>query len=207
MALSEKQKQKKLLKKKQKRTAAVKTSKTVSQRIGAADYAGYPVHECFMVERLFEDGIGEISLARKLPDGNLAVSLFLVDVFCLGVKNAFFALLPALDYENLKSSLLERGDQLETIEPECAKKLVEGAAAYAKNLGFNPNPDYKSAAALFGSIEASACETAYAYGKDNKPLYIRGPDESLSQAKRIVNALHNKCGEGGFDFHLELDGF
>jgi len=43
------------------------------------------------------------------------------------------------------------------------------------------------------------------YGSDGKPFYIRGPKESVSQAKRIVDQLQRKCGEGNFEYLIAVD--
>ncbi len=90
MAISDKQKQKKLLKKKQKRASVVKAVQTWGNKTSAISCAAYPLHECVVPANLFEIGIGEIFMSRRLPDGNLGISAFIVDIFCLGVKNEFF---------------------------------------------------------------------------------------------------------------------
>jgi len=205
MAISDKQKQKKLLKKKQKRAAVVKAVKAWGNNISALSCAGYPLHECVVPTNLFEIGLGEIFISRRLPDGNLGVSAFIVDVFCLGVKNAFFRVLSEDDYDDMKQAIVHSGRNLEHIHQSCAKKLLQGAVEYAKILGFSSHSDYKKAAPLFGNIDASVCPVHYDYGKDGKPFYIRGPHESISEAKNIVNKLHVKCGEGGFDFLIQMD--
>ena len=205
MAISDKQKQQKLLKKKQKRAAVVKAAKAWGSNVSALSCAGYPLHECVIQTNLFELGIGEIFITRRLPDGNLGVSAFLVDVFCLGVKNAFFRVIAEDEYDDMKKSIVHSNRNLERIHQSCAKKLLQGSVEYAKNLGFSAHSDYKKAVPLFGNIDASVCPVHYDYGKDGKPYYIRGPHESISEAKKIVNKLHDKCGEGGFDFMIQLD--
>jgi hypothetical protein len=205
MAISDKQKQKKLLKKKQKRAAVVKAVKAWGNNISALSCAGYPLYECLVSADLFEIGLGETFISRRLPDGNLGVSAFIVDVYCLGVKNAFFRVISEDDYDGIKQSIAHRGRNLGHIHQSCAKKLLQGAVEYAKNLGFSSHSDYKKAAPLFGNIDASACPVHYDYGKDGKPFYIRGPNESISEANKIVNKLNDKCGEGGFDYLVELD--
>jgi hypothetical protein len=49
---------------------------------------GRVIH-CVMPSGLFEIGIGHIIVARALPSGQLGCAWFLVDVFCLGVKDVF----------------------------------------------------------------------------------------------------------------------
>src|SRR5947209_19536193 len=60
-----------------------------------------PIHECLVPEGLFGMGIGEVLFGRKLPNGDVAASLFLLDVYCLGVKNAFFRVFSEYDYRTL----------------------------------------------------------------------------------------------------------
>jgi hypothetical protein len=205
MTISDKQKQQKLLKKKQKRAAVVKAAKAWGSNVSALSCAGYPLHECVVQTNLFELGLGEVFVTRRLPDGKLGVSVFLVDVFCLGVKNAFFRVVAEDEYDSMKQSIVRSGRNLERIHQSCAKKLLQGAVEYAKNLGFSAHPDYKKAAPLFGNSEASVCPVHYDYGKNGKPYYFRGPNESISEAKKIVNKLQDKCGEGGFEFMIQLD--
>jgi hypothetical protein len=40
----------------------------------------------------------------------------------------------------------------------------------------------------------------YVYGKEGKPYYMRGPHESMNDAKNIIEKLGKKCGELGFDY-------
>jgi hypothetical protein len=122
-------------------------------------------NESVVANSLFELGIGEVVIARRLPNGQLAASIFIVDVFCLGVKNTFFRAASDDEYEHLKQKAMGDDRHFEPIHQSCAKKLLEGAVEYAKNLGFNSHSDYKKMAALFGSIDAAVCPVRYEYGK------------------------------------------
>lgn len=61
-------------------------------------------------------------------------AMFLVDLFCLGVKDAAFQANVGESY--LKELFEERlpEDCRERLDPACAKKLVEGALVYAESL-------------------------------------------------------------------------
>jgi hypothetical protein len=48
------------------------------------------------------------------------------------------------------------------------------------------------------SIDPTACTERFEYGHEGKPFYIRGPSESLSQARRIVDQLERRCGAENF---------
>src|SRR5438105_14567096 len=48
-----------------------------------------PVLHCWVADSLQEEGIGSVVLSRELSGGRVAVASFLVDAYCLGVKDAF----------------------------------------------------------------------------------------------------------------------
>jgi len=209
MAISAKERQKKLERKAKKKSIKMNKAKAISlSKRKAASYSTYTIHACRVPDGLFEIGIGNVIMSRRAPNGNIAVSAFLVDIFCLGIKNALFRVLSEGEYENrLKTSLMEshEGQMFKSLDPSCARKIVEGAVAYAEELGFSYHPDYKNAKNIFGDIDSSDCPIKYTYGKDGKPFYIRGPNETVEKARQIVNRLHQRRGEGGFDHVVMLD--
>ena len=172
MVLSAKQKQKKLQRKAKKRKQSLAKRPQTWSKTKASAYATFPIHECLIPEDLFETGLGNVTFARKAPGGRIALSAFVVDVFCLGVKNALFKVSDVNDYEeNFKQRLFEShaGRDFFCIDPWCARKMIEGAVAYAETLGFKPHSDYQNAKVLFGDIDPGTCPEAYVYGKEGKP--------------------------------------
>ena len=74
-------------------------------------------------------------LSRGLVGGQVAFAAFLVDRYCLGVKDAFCGFMAYAEYfEKLHERVAATGDMV-TLKPAAARKLVEGAVEYAKNLG------------------------------------------------------------------------
>src|SRR4051794_919114 len=47
----------------------------------------FPVLHSWVSESCWENGIGWALFSREFPDGRVAAALFLVDNYCLGVKN------------------------------------------------------------------------------------------------------------------------
>src|SRR5688572_24860398 len=71
----------------------------------------FPVHESLVPANLFEMGMGTLILSRKIGNGYIAVSTFLLDVFCLGVKDAMFTVITEWDYTSrLRPQLNQQGD-------------------------------------------------------------------------------------------------
>jgi hypothetical protein len=79
---------------------------------------------------------------------------------------------------------------------------VEGAVAYAEDLGFAPNPDYRIAHQIFGNIDKTECECKFEFGFNGKPVYISGPKETPGDIERILKQLERRCGPGGFEFAI-----
>jgi hypothetical protein len=213
MGGNENKRQKKLVRRKSKRKKALTHKKKVGELPGIVAIeklflhsAKEPLYQCFASAEMFDVGIGDVLISRRRRlDGLIVTSVFLVDLFCMGVKNAIFDLMPPSMYEVTLTGL-ELSVELIEIPPECARKLVEGAVAYAKDLGFSPHPDYRIACQIFGDIDSNACETGFEFGYDGKPLYVSGPHETPGDIERILNQLERRCGPGGFEYEIMEEG-
>jgi len=208
MAVDERRRQKKLEKKTAKRKAVVAAKKKAgtfgSRALMERDVthaASFPIYECLVPKMIFDLGVGNVVLARELPQGRVGASFFLVDVFCLGVKDAFFSIFSRSEYL-ARLGKMSSHESLEKIEPACARKLIEGAVAYALDLGFKPHPDYVLARRLFGDLKSDACDVHYTYGHEGKPEYISGPYESKQKSRHIIDQLTKRCGPDGFHFTI-----
>ena len=156
-----------------------------------------PVKACIVSDRLFAEGIGQLVLARTLPSGMVAASFFLLDVWCLGVKDAFFAVMTPQKFGDRKDEL-SRQQSFTDIDPSIARKLLHDAAIYAAGLGLAPSEDFAQAEAIFGDIPM-AMET-FPFGKNGKPFFISGPHDSPTRIRRILDTLAKRAGPDGFDF-------
>jgi hypothetical protein len=123
---------------------------------------------------LFEMGIGHVVIARFKASGAAEIGVFLVDVSCLGVKNAFFLKADSGEFKDQLDQLFSRYAAIE-ISAACGRKLVESSVAYAANLGFPPHRDYKKACRVLGGIDAGECETDFVFGQDGLPGAERLP--------------------------------
>lgn len=168
-----------------------RSSKDPTIRLQAAEK--WPVVQSLVGASLWDQGIGHLVLARQEPEGGLSYAVFLVDVYCLGVKNAFWRAGSPGDFKELIRRI-EKSQSLVPIAPACLVKIVEGTVEYAQSFGFPPHPDYRHAAMLLQGIDPSTCPREFTYGRDSKPFYIQGPNESFAVAKAISQRLQ---AEGG----------
>ena len=163
--------------------------------------AAAPLHACLMQQSVFESGVGMVFLSRKTGARDVALGGFLVDAYCLGVKNAMFR---ELDEEEMDEVIDEAGTTapFTSVDPSYARKLLRDAAAYAGSLGLPPHPDYATVEPLFGDVAADACNVEFEFGYEGRPLYVPGPTESPTQIRRRIDRLRRRLGDDGFDFGL-----
>lgn len=196
--------QKKLERKKQKRSekrrdlhkAQSAGLATQMQRASSAH-----IHECLMSSGIVEDGIGHVVFSRK-GDGQISAAVFLVDVYCLGVKDAFGGMMTLKDYQRFKEQLGGSGHDVAAIDAPSARRLVERAVDYARSIGFSPAADYRKVTPLFGDVNPDDGRDLCEFGRDGKPLYVAGPHDSPARARQVVNTLMRTCGPAGFDYLL-----
>ena len=165
--------------------------------------ASAPVHACLLQEGMWERGNGVVVLIRRTPGGRFALIVFLVDVFCLGVKDVLFDRHDAPEIEAFIEAM-NMTAPLRPVDPSRARKLLRDLVAWSRSLGIEPHVDYAAGDLLFGDIAADACSESFTFGSDGKPFYIPGPHDSPAKIRRQMDHLRRRLGEDGFDFMLEL---
>ena len=137
-------------------------------------------------------------VSRRERYDKLSVSGHLVDVYCLGVKDAFG---PRKMEQHRYQALLPQffaafsGERI-AAPIELVLTLVHGAVEYARRLGLQPCPDFASAALHLGPFAGPAAIT---FGEHGRPHYISGPHDD---AERVVATLSRTVGDGNFDYTI-----
>jgi len=178
----------------------------ITNQLATAQAFKAPLYECWERESLFESdgGKGTVVVTRKTPGNQILMAAFLVDVFCLGVKDAHCMLIGEREYRFRLQQLLTHQD-LVKVEPACAKKLVVDARDYAETLGFSPHRDYEFAKKILRDIQKEQCPRTFAFGRNGKPMYLAGPNDSAQFSRKVIDTLTAKLGTDGFHFLMPLD--
>lgn len=165
----------------------------------------WPLHECLLAEEWQKEGaIIQILVARRSPAGQVATGTFLVDLGCLGVKSAFASLFDTRrEYEQkLRAGMMTHQEMIKA-DLNLVAKIIREAIAYADELGFRPDPDYRDAMLVLGDADPDACDVPIPLGKDGKPFFIAGPYDNVD---RIMAKLTRKLGPDGFHFMFPVSG-
>lgn len=206
MAKSENRRQKQLARRKARRASKqreIRRGQSQGIRARLYDARHAPIRDSFMAQSIHDRGLGIVLISRDLDD-EIAFATFLVDIYCLGVKDAMARIEPRSRYREFVDRMRE-GDECNDINPATARRLVEDAVEYARNLGFSPHQDYSKAREIFGEIDPDEAEERFQMGKDGKPFYIAGPHESTHRILQIINRLRAACGTGGFHYFATVD--
>jgi len=209
MARSEARRQKKLMKKRRKdKMRRKRKSRASSDILGTRAILKareYPIYECLINSGWEEQGVASILLSRRQPDGRIVLGVYLVDIFCLGLKDTFCkADVPLSIYEGeIKPKCYSLIEPVECPIP-LAHSIIYGGIEYAEKLGFKPHKDFKLSKHILeepDKIERVKVE----FGKEGKPFYISGPRDDPQKIQRIIKQLERSVGPGNFDFLIRLE--
>ncbi len=97
-----------------------------------------PVDKCYVNSDWQEQGMAHAIVVRRRPDGKFALANYLVDTFCLGVKDAFWRTrLDDIELKEIIDNYKGRID-LEECSYATVHNLVLGAVEFAEEGGIEP---------------------------------------------------------------------
>ena len=140
-------------------------------------------------------GIALALVARAGRGHRVTVCGYLVDTFCLGVKNTIG---PERMHERdlpafVRTYFKAFPSPALTAPIELARHLVLGAVAFASELGFAPHPDFEAVREHLGGELDEPC--AITFGREGQPLYVQGPyDDPIA----ILETLRARIGADNF---------
>jgi hypothetical protein len=156
-----------------------------------------PIQHCFLTEAVFDIGIGTLVLARGVTPHHVGFSSFLIDAFCLGIKDVMFESVESEVFE-MYIDATDIGSPMVSVDPSYARKLLRDLAAWSQSIGFAPHRDFAAVERIFGDVSADASDAVFRFGRDGKPVYIPGPSESAPLIRRRIALLQKYLGDDGF---------
>ncbi len=147
-----------------------------------------------------QGGLAAVLVARDAGRGRLTLCGYLVDVYCLGVKDVIGPQrMNARQCDDFTRSFFGGFDRPPVAVPlDLAQDLVLGGVAYARTLGFEPAPDFGDVRAHLGSWDGPSVIT---FGREGRPFYIQGPYDDVD---RVMRRLERSTGAGKFHYLVSL---
>jgi len=142
------------------------------------------------------EGMVQVLIARQDRASRTTVCGYLVDVYCLGLKNTTGPLHMGADSVDDYCRLFFAAFNAPplAVPLDLAQHLVHGAIAYARALGFEPHADFAATAPYLGTPPVS---TPIQFGREGKPFYVSGPNDN---PRAIIRTLEASVGAGNYDY-------
>jgi hypothetical protein len=158
-----------------------------------------PIRHCFLTESVFEIGMGTLVLTRGGTQDHLTLGSFLIDTFCLGIKDVMFQPIEREAFE-MYMERMDAGSPMVSVDPSYARKLLRDLAAWSQSIGFAPHRDFAEVEPIFGDVSADAGDAVFRFGCDGKPRYIPGPSDTPPIIQWRIAQLQKYLGDDGFGF-------
>lgn len=186
--------------------AKKKTKKVAPKQLSPENYIRtkartLPIVEC-IVEGDWENlGLCHAVVARQHSNGNYTIGVYLLDTFCLGVKDSFYRFNCTVEeYMELREKFTANFGEFSTQDYEYTHNLIWGAVAYAADLGIAPHSSFNlTQYILEADDEQQIPIQEFEYGCAGEPTLVVS---SKSEARKYVGKLIESVGE---DFSIIID--
>lgn len=131
------------------------------------------IGRCFVNSDWQETGCAVVFVERKHKQGNSTVGVYLVDTYCLGVKDTYymFNALPSEVDEHIE--YVCESYNLKEVDYVQAHNIVYGAVAFAEDAGISPCREFDLTTSYILEEDSDDVELIeYEFGKDGKYLLI-----------------------------------
>ncbi len=161
-----------------------------------------PIGTCYATEEIPHSGIIYVVVTRRHTGGRVSAALFMVDVYCLGVKESFYRLW--LEDDELEELLELPTDLIEFRECsyEEAHNRIYGAIAFAEEAGIKPDKSFQLTKYLLEEDTDDIPLIEYDYGHNGKHFLIC---DTKLEASRYLPILRKTLGEDRFDYLIGID--
>lgn len=168
-----------------------------------------PIEVCYISSGIQECGEGHITIVRRHPNDKFSVGIFLVDIFCLGVKDSFCKVrLDKFDYEELMERMAS--EKLKEISYEEAHNWIYGAIAFAEEGGIAPHKSFNLSQYILEEDTEDVPLIEYEFGKDGQHYLMAMNRLELSKylpilEKNLGDNFHYTIPKDDYDDYEEME--
>ncbi len=152
----------------------------------SSTYCKFPIYECKMFKHWETAGITSVFVSRKMTNDSYILTIYLVDLWCLGVKDAIVK--SGLSKRDIQE-VYDLSEELITISYEDARSIILGAIDFAKIADIAPHPSWFGTPSSF--IEASLpYKNKFSFGENGVHHYFSGTNDYESyDVKEIMRKV------------------
>ena len=155
-----------------------------------------PLGECYINSEWEESGMAFILVTRRHVNGNITLGSFQVDLYCLGIKDAFWLFnQPPEVFSDITKNLAEQSEgshELIPAEYVLVHNIIYGALAFAEELGFSPHKDFDLAQYILEEDDERIEFMDIEFGLDGYPAVMVGKEDHPAGIFRTLDASVGK---------------
>ena len=164
----------------------------------------YPIADCWVQSGWDEGGLAVVAIARRQPNDNIVFGNYLVDNYCLGLKDTYCnADIPPGQFRRDYLPKMFRTGSYVSISPALAHEIIYGGIEYAAQFGFRPHSDFKRSRYILDPPDVHPRTGAVEFGRDGKPFYIDGPHDNVDA---ILRQLTRTAGKDNYHYMMRIAG-
>jgi len=167
-----------------------------------------PIHQCTVNAEWEETGLAQVTVIRKHVNENFTAGFYLVDLKCLGVKDAHYVFNISQHEFNEVYARSEIQVQTENIPYTLAHNIIYAGLEFAEDYGFKPHKTFTSVAKYIleeDTEDIELLEIPCGNNEDGAPIYMRGPNDDEAFANRVMAQLEKTAGPGNYHYVSSLD--
>lgn len=147
------------------------------------------------------NGLAQVMLLRVDEKNHHWMSSYLLDCWCLGLKDTLGPRQTTRKkFDEIMRQLEESfGESFQEITLEQAQVVIYSAIDYARSLGLEPHSDFRKSCQQLGPRPDPLPDLEF--GKDGQPFFIAGP---YDDAAKNIATLRKNVGEGNFHYLVNI---
>ena len=146
------------------------------------------IGKCYISEDVTKCGEGVISVTRLHKGGKISMAFYLVDTFCLGVKDSSYKL--RMEEEKVQA-FLTHYKKMNECSYEEAHNWIYGAIAFAEEGGIEPDKSFQLTQYMLEEDTDDIPLIEYEFGKDGEHLLVC---HTVQEANRYLPTLRKHLG-------------
>ena len=124
-------------------------------------------------------------VTREKKNGNIIVGFYLIDMYCLGLKNTFYLELSGIT--ELENTFLNHArDTYEELDDSYVFNCIYGAIEYAEDCGISPHDNFKITEYILDDVEEIDF-IEIEFGLNGRPFLVPSPNDDTLKLLKILN--------------------
>jgi len=163
-----------------------------------------PVYKCYKSVNQFEDREMSIIVVRQHPQGTFTYGAYMLDRWCLGVKDTLWQFSKDKDdLEEFLSLFRNHLHSLEEIPYVEAHNWIYGASDFAEEAGISPCKEFALSKYILEEDDDDVELIEYDFGRDGEYCLVA---KDKLEASRYIPTLDKNLGEGNYTVEIGMFG-